>query len=51
MLAKVVKPATAYRAASWTRGDDSSCRDNKNIIDVNSRKTARISFKKSQKQL
>jgi hypothetical protein len=46
-LAKVVKPATACSEANYSKviiniRDDNSSRDNRNIMDVDSRRTARI---------
>ncbi len=53
MLAIVVKPVTACRAANYSRDtintrDDSSSRDNRNITDINSNRTARNRQKESQ---
>jgi hypothetical protein len=46
-LAKVVKPATAWKGTNYSSDtvnikDDSSSKDNRNIMDVNSSRTARI---------
>jgi hypothetical protein len=53
MLAKVVKPATACREANYSRDtidirEDSRSRDNRHIMNVNSRRTARIRQYESQ---
>jgi hypothetical protein len=51
MLAKVVKPATACREVNYNRGtvkirDDSSSRDNRNIMDVICNRTCRTDSRK-----
>jgi C4-type Zn-finger protein len=53
MLAKIVKPATACREANYSRDtidirEDSRSRDNRHIMNVNSRRTARIRQYESQ---
>ncbi len=53
MRTKVVQPATACRKADYSRDtinirDNSSRRDKRNIVDINSSKVARIRLKESQ---